>query len=436
MALFSWLNPSTWGKAQQQRAVFSSADPRLAELFAGPATPAGVAVNEARALGCSTIWSAVRVISENAASLPIKVYETKPGGDRAVVTAHPLYSLLHDEPCPYIGALSWKEAFVAAAALRGNAYAEIERRAIDKQPVALWLIPTDNVQPYLGPDGKPRYKVYQPSGGSVDFDGSDILHLRGPSGDGVNGHDIVAKARNSFGLTIAAEQYGAAFFGNGARPGGVLVHPGRLSDDARLRMRKDWEKIHTGVDNSHRIAILEEGTTFSVMSVAPEEAQFIQTRQYQTSEIARWFNVPLSKLRDNTGQTYSSIEAENLAFYTETLRPWLIRLEQELTLKLIAPAERSRYYIEHNADAILRADIKTRHEIYALSINWGIRSPNECRAMENLPPVEGGYKILQPLNMQPINAPSGPSAPSSTPAAAPSATPPDASPPAAAGASN
>jgi phage portal protein BeeE len=151
------------------------------------------------------------------------------------------------------------------------------------------------------------------------------------------------------------------------------------------------------------------------------------------AEVARWFNVPSSKLRDNTGQTYSSIEAENQAFYTETLRPWLIRFEQELSIKLLNTVEKREYYFEHLIEGLLRADVKTRFEVYALGKNWGIYSTNEIRERENLPPIEGGDVFLQPLNMQPLDAPAGPSAPSATPALAPAPSPSADSTPAGAG---
>lgn len=420
--LFSYLRNLFSPQVEKRAQVFVSNS--LTSPFDVSGIDAGVPVTGDSALGCSTIWAAMRIISESAASLPLKVYEYESDGGRKVASAHPLYSLLHDEPCPGISSMNWREALVACAAFRGRAYAEIERRTMDGAPVALWLLAPDKVEPVYNDAGRLNYKVSLGMGKAELVPGSDMIHLRGPSTDGVNGFDLLDIARQDIGLTIAAEKYGRSFFGNGARPGGMLKHPGRLSKEAAERLREDWNKRHQGGANSHRVAILEEGMDYGVIGVSPEEAQFLQTREFQVGQVARWFNIPASKLRDKSGQSYSSLEAENLAFYTETLRPWLIRLEQELTLKLLKPAERERYYFEHSADAILRADTKTRFEIYALAKNWGLLTTNEIREKENMPRVEGGDVLLQPLNMQPINAPGGPSAPSSTPSVGAVAAPP------------
>jgi len=421
-----------WFGSRHKTMGSSLRDPALIDLLGGRITEAGVRVDESTALTCATVWAAVRVISEGAASLPLITYR-RDGGTRERATDHPLYNLLHDEPCPGIGSLVWREALFAHALTYGNGYAEIERRASDGMPVALWLLAPERVEPYREIDGNIYYKVTQPKGGHVTLAGANVIHLRGLGGDGVMGYSVIRTARESLGLTIAAQQFGAKLFGTGARPSGVLEHPGRLSDDARQRLRADYERLHSGLDNAHRIAILEEGMKWQALGVPPDDAQFLQTRQFQVAEVARWFNVPSSKLRDNTGQTYSSIEAENQAFYTETLRPWLIRFEQELSIKLLNTVEKREYYFEHLIEGLLRADVKTRFEVYALGKNWGIYSTNEIRERENLPPIEGGDVFLQPLNMQPLDAPAGPSAPSATPALAPAPSPSADSTPAGAG---
>lgn len=423
-----------WFGTQQRAANGGSLrDPALIDLLGGKTTESGVRVDEAAALTCATVWAAVRVISEGAASLPLITYR-RDGSTRLRAVEHPLYSLLHDEPCPGIGSLVWREALFAHALTYGNGYAEIERRAADNMPVALWILSPERVQPYRDSDTRVYYRVTQPNGGHTVLAGENVIHLRGLGGDGVMGYSVIKTARESLGLTLAAQQFGAKLFGTGARPSGVLEHPGRLSDDARQRLRSDYERLHSGLDNAHRIAILEEGMKWQALGVPPDDAQFLQTRQFQVAEVARWFNVPSSKLRDNTGQTYSSIEAENQAFYTETLRPWLIRFEQELAIKLLNPVERRSHYFEHLIEGLLRADVKTRFEVYALAKNWGIYSTNEIRERENLPPIEGGDQFLQPLNMQPLDAPAGPSAPSATPALAPAPSPSADSTPAGAGA--
>ena len=192
---------------------------------------------------------------------------------------------------------------------------------------------------------------------------------------------MISKARESIGLGLACEQFGGSMFGSGARPSGILEHPGRLSDDARARLRGDFERLHSGIDNAHRVAVLEEGLKWTQTSIPPDDAQFLQTRAYQIEEIARWFNIPVSKLRVKDGGSYASLEQENSAFLTECLRPWLVRIEQEVRRKLLLP-ESSALYVEHNVDGLLRTDLASRYQAYSIGRNWGWLSVNEVRALE------------------------------------------------------
>ena len=176
----------------------------LVDLLGGRTTEAGVRVDESSALTCATVWAAVRVISESAASLPLITYRRE-GSTRSRASDHPLYNLLHDEPCPGIGSLVWREALFAHALTYGNGYAEIERRVSDNTPVALWLLSPDRVEPYREMDGNVYYKVAQPKGGHVTLAGANVIHLRGLGGDGLVGYSVIRTARESLGLTIAAQ---------------------------------------------------------------------------------------------------------------------------------------------------------------------------------------------------------------------------------------
>lgn len=397
----------------ERRATYSLRDPALVALFGGNESESGVVVTEQTALNYAAVWGAVRVISEGIASLPLHLYRRESNG-RKRATDHPLYTVLHSMPCPNIPALCWRETIQAHALTHGNGYAEIERNSAGV-PANLWILPPNMVYPAMAETGEVVYEYRHPQLGNHTLDSRNVFHIRGLSFDGLVGYSPVHQARESLGLGMAAQTFGARLFGSGARPSGVLEHPGTLSDDAAKRLRNDFERIHSGLSNSHRVAVLEEGMKWQSLGFPPDEAQFLQTREYQVQEVARWFNLPLSKLRV-PGSGYASIEAENLVFISETLRPWLIRWEQEISAKLLMPWERSNYYAEFLVDAILRADQATRYNSYAVGRNWGWLSVNEIRALENLEPIPGGEVFLQPLNMQPLNAPMGPSAPSSTPA--------------------
>lgn len=420
-------NFRSWWRGET-RASYSLRDPALVALFGGHETEAGVSVTESTALQSSAVWSAVRVISESAGSLPLHLYQ-KEGRGRTRATDHPLYGILRDNPNPYTPALSFRETLLAHSLLWGNGYAEIERDLLGR-PVALWILRPDWVTPEIQEDGTPVYIYRHPTLGQQELGPSQIFHIRGLGFDGLKGYSVVEMARDSMGLTIAAERFGARLFGSGAKPSGVLTTPGHLSDDALARLRRDFTAAHAGLGNSHRVAILENGLTWQAIGIPPEDAQFLQTRTFQLSEVARWFNIPSSKLRDNAGKSYSTLEQENWAFLSETLRPWLVRIEQEVQAKLLMPYEKGQFYAEHLVDGLLRADLTARYQAYAIARNWGWFSVNDIRTMENLDPVPGGDTYLQPLNMQALDSSGGATAPSATPAVgiappgAPSAAPP------------
>lgn len=382
-------------------------DPALTSLFGGAVSSAGVSVDEISALNFSPVWQAVRIISETVATLPIHVYRREPGGRRRADDLM-VADLLRWEPNPEMTASQFREAWTAHALTWGNGYAEIERDS-QGRAIRLWLLTPNTVTVTRDLNGNLIYVYRHETGPQVVLAQSDVLHLPGPGFDGVVGYSVIAKARESIGLGLACEQFGASMFGSGARPSGILEHPGRLSDDARARLRGDFERLHSGIDNAHRVAVLEEGLKWSQTSIPPDDAQFLQTRAYQIEEIARWFNIPVSKLRVKDGGSYASLEQENSAFLSECLRPWLVRIEQEIRRKLLT--ESSALYVEHNVDGLLRTDLASRYQAYSIGRNWGWLSVNEVRALEQLEPVEGGDTYMMPMNMMPMGTQPGPVAP-------------------------
>jgi hypothetical protein len=224
---------------------------------------------------------------------------------------------------------------------------------------------------------------------------------------------VIRQARESLGLNISLERYGAGFFGRGARPGVMLKHPGRLSDDARKRLRESWERIHSGTDNSHRTAILEEGMEVATISVPNDDAQFLESRKFGIEEVARWFGLPLSRLRVQGAQAFINLEQDGTDFVVNTLRPHLVRIEQEINTKLFPKGD---YFVEHAVEGLLRGDILTRYNTYQIGRMNGWLSINDVRNAENLPPIDGGDQYMTPMNMQPVTPISGTTTPASPPA--------------------
>lgn len=364
---------------------------------AGMSSAAGVEVTTEGSLAFSAVWSCVRVISESIASLPLITYRRLADG-KARATDHILYRTLKEQANTEQTSFEWRELMMAHVCLWGNAYSEIEW-SNGGRPLAVWPLRPDRMS-VARKDGELVYTYRLPSGQFKDFAAWQIHHIRGLSGDGIVGYSPIAMARQAIGLGLGTEEFGARFFGNGARPGMVLKHPGKLSETAYKRLQMSWNKDHEGLSQSHRLKILEEGMDATAIGVPPEEAQFLQTRNFQAHEIARFYRMPPHKIGLLENATFSNIEHQAIEFVVDTLRPWLVRHEQALARDLFAtPAERNAFFVEYLVDGLLRGDIKSRYDAYAIGRNWGWLSANDVRGMENMNPIKGGDTYLSPLNM-------------------------------------
>ena len=218
--------------------------------------------------------------------------------------------------------------------------------------------------------------------------------------DGLVGYSPIAMAKNAIGIALATEEYGAAFFKNGARPGGVLEHPGVLKDPSKLR--ESWHAVYGGAMNTGRIAVLEEGVKYQQIAIPPEEAQFLETRKFQIDEIARLYRVPPHMVGDLEKSSFSNIEQQSLEFVKYTLNPWVMRWEQSLQKALLSDKEQKDYFIRFNVDGLLRGDYKSRMEGYAIGRQNGWLSANDIRSLEDMNPIEadeGGDLYLINGNM-------------------------------------
>lgn len=405
------INPLKWIGAgvrslvrSEVRSTLADPDPWLQWWFNGGGTSkAGVIVNEQTALTLSAVYQAIRVISEAVASLPFPVYRRLSPRGKERVNAHPAYRLLNRQPNPEMPSYVFRETLMGHVLGWGNGYAEIERTG-GGVPVALHVLRPDRVWPERDPaDQRVVYRVYQPGQPAVTLQKEDVLHLRGLGFDGLVGYSPVRLARQAIGLGLATETYGASWFGNGSRPAGMLKFPGTLSEPALKQLRETWEGIYGGPQNSGKTAIVQDGGEWKPFTIPPEEAQFLQTRQFQVQEVARWFNIAPHKLMDLERATNNNIEQQALEFVQHTLMPWLVRWEEEVQLKLFADAEQDELFAEHLIANLLRGDVAARHTSYRTGIQFGYYSADDVREMENLNPLPDGQGdlYLTPVNMQP-----------------------------------
>ena len=361
----------------------------------------GVSVSEETALGVSAFFCAVSTISQDVASLPLFLYKGSADGGKQRFDNHPLNRLLHDQPNSEMTSFQFRAAMMVNALATGNAFAEIVRDG-GGRPTALWHILPHRVTPFRQ-NGQLLYRVSNPNGDGI-LDASDMLHFRGPSPDGILGYNIVQLGREALGLSIAAERFGATFFGNGSSFGGMLSTTGTLTEQARKNLRDALAARHQGSVNAHKLMLLENGATYTPIGVNPRDSQFNELRVHQIREVARFFRIPVAYLGDLERATYSNFEQMQLTYYTTGIRPWLVSIEQELDSKLIAPSERNIQHFEHSAEGFLRADTEKRAQFYSTMISTGIMTINECRSRENLPPIPGGDVPRVPMNTEALAA--------------------------------
>lgn len=433
----------------------------LLDIFNGGRTDSGIRVSELTALQVATVLACVNIISNGVAGLPLKVYEriVKAGRlGKTLALDHNLFDLLHNEPNEEMTSFTWRKTLQAHALLWGNLYSEIERDNANRI-INLWprnpartrpvrLTQPATIEGTLYPTGTMVYETNETRGDSqmAAQDGTealdnklaqrrlilaeDMIHIPGLSLDGRLGQSTVWLARQTIGLALATEKYGAKFFANNARPAGVLEIPGTMEPVAVENLKRSWAEAHGG-ENTHKTALLEAGVKYQKIGATPEEGQYLQTRQYVRSEIATIFNVP-GHMVGESKSTKSNVEQSGIEFVLYTLGPWLTAWEQELKRKLMPKLGRTagQYFVKFDTRRLLYPDAESRSKFYATGRQWGFLNGDDIRELEDMDPIGGkaGSSYWMPANM--IDAgdidqivPPGATDPNAPPPAAPPAKP-------------
>jgi HK97 family phage portal protein len=349
-------------------------------------THAGTRVGEHNAMTLPVVYSAVGIIADSVAQLPIAVMWAA-DGKREERRDHAASQVLSNRPNPYMMPFTLRGTIQSHALLWGNGYMEIQRDGAGR-PIGLW--------PLL-PDRTDRWSPNPAEGYRTTINGSmehlpveNVVHIPALGFDGLRGYSPVWMARQAVGLGLALEEFAGKFFANDAKSGGFLEHPAKLSEEAKEKIIESMDR-QGGLTNAHRMKVLEEGMKFHQTTIPPEDAQFLESRNFQIEEIARLYRVPLHMLMNQSKDTAwgSGIAQMMLGFLTFTLAPWIIRWEQELSAKLLTAKEiADGYYLKFNVSALLRGDATARQAFYtaALSPQTGWMSRNEVRALEDLNP--------------------------------------------------
>ncbi|MDN3356073.1 phage portal protein [Actinomadura sp. DC4] len=376
----------------------------LMSVFGGGATDSGVPVSERSALTMAAVWRSVALISGVSAALPLVPYVR---GTKQPA-ASPLLADPHPDMVPYE---LWRLTY-AHRLLWGNAFVQKLRNGAG-QIKELWPITPDKVRVYAyrPTEANPSGKIFWVDTGTRDEPGPvipltsrDILHLPGLGYDGVVGLSVVQMARQTIGLGLAAERYGARFFGSGNLMGGILQTDARLEPGQAEALKERWKAKMSGLDRSHEIAVLDSGAKFQTLTMPHDDAQFLESRNFEVEEIARWFGVPpfLLMLTERSTSWGTGLEQQALGWVTFDLHPqWLAPTEQRITKEiLLNPKIEARYRVNE----LLRGDSAARAEFYRALRELGALNGDEIRDAEDLPPVPDGkgQTYWQPTNMMPI----------------------------------
>lgn len=372
-----------------------------AEILQLGTSKSGQAVTVANALKVATVLACVRVISEGVAQVPFKLLR-RDGRNKMEAYDHPLWDILHRKPNDVTTSFGLRETLVIHAALTGNGYAFISRgtggrvlELINIEPGAVRVELPDKM------GFRPRYFITGRTGVSQEFPAETILHIQGPSWNGIVGLDSIRQAREAIGLAIATEEAHARLHSNGARPGGLLSVEGALQDEQYKKLRKWIEDNYQGGENAYRTMIMDRSAKFVPMAMSGVDTQHLETRRFQIEEICRVFRVmPIMVCSNDKSSTYAGAEQNFLAHVVHTLGPWFERIEQAIDCQLLTDAERrSGYYTKLEERGLLRGALKDTAEYLYKLAGIGLITQNEGREMLDMNPIDGLDEPLTPINL-------------------------------------
>jgi HK97 family phage portal protein len=383
----------SWLIGLSPRADLDPLDDRYYNSRPGTLSRAGQRVSPDSAMKASAVYRCVSILANMLAMFPKGMYEKLEQGRRPAPD-HPLDRIISFAPNRRQNAFAFWQQVCYHLVLRQNAFVQIVPGPKGKGWVGE-LVPLDPDRvkgPDELPDGTLRYEYVRPGGtGTVKMIANhDIWHLRGLSADGLRGLSMLDVASDSIGLSLASERHAARFFERGVKPTGVLQHEKTLKPETASAMSESFGRLYGGESGTGKIPVLWEGMKFQPTSMTLKDAEFLDSRKFSVSEIARWFGVPPHMVGDVERSTSwgTGIEQQGLHFLIYSLQPWVELIEQSIRFSLVVQPE--KFYPKLNVNAMLRMDAKTQADVFSILIDKGVLNPNECRELLERNPREGG----------------------------------------------
>jgi HK97 family phage portal protein len=365
----------------------------------------GRTVSVDKALGFVPVMAAIRLRAETIGSLPLHVYQRLDAGKR-VNRDHRIYSMLHDQANPEMTAMVFKEVVQAHADSWGTGYAEIE---FDTDGFPWWWpLRSSGMEVYRADNNTDGFDegelvfLYTHSDGSQSkMNSRQVFRLPGLGSNGITGYSSIHMARQALALGLGAEEFAGRFYANDARPGVALKLGPEFDydDEAKRRLAESFDARHAGLSNKHRTAVLDEGMDIATIGFPADDAQLIEQQKWSVEQVARIFNIPPHMLHHLERATFNNIEEMGLNFVTYSLRPWLVRWEQQIKMQLLR--DDTAHFAEFNVDGLLRGKLEDRMKAYWQMYQMSAISPDEIRSKENMNPLPDGKgdRYYSPVNI-------------------------------------
>ena len=369
----------------------------------GSQSLSGENVTEFTAFTYSAFWNAVTLIAGTIGALPLHL-KRRDGKTTENAVDEKLYRVLHDQANPFMAAMNFRETMKAHVLTWGNCYAEKKLNGFG-EVLELWPIPPNRIVDMRLIKGQIWYFV-RVDNQDIPIPRTHMMHIPGLGFDGYRGYSVVSMARKSLGLSMAMETFGALYFGNGTHPGLVVSHPTSLSTTTKKNLEASLNVEYSGLGKSHKLLLLEEAMKVENIGIPPGDSQFLESRQFQVTEVARWFNLPPHKLKDLTRSSFNNIESEQNSFVIDTILPWLVRFEQNYNMQLLTPSQqKEKLFTKHIVEGLLRGNARDRAIFYKTMWNNGFITQNEVREKEEFNPSTNvlADELFVPLNMVPLS---------------------------------
>lgn len=372
-------------------------------LGGGGKSTSGIEVNELTAMGYAPFWRAVNLIASDVAGMPCDVFRRQKDGGKKYDEKHPAATLLRDKPAPWWTARTMIETGTYHANVWGNAYLPIIRD-MSGDPIEIGLTdPCGMIVRMVA--GEKWFCWYDSHGVPVKVRDADMIHIHALSRNGQVGFAQIDLFRNALGVGMAAQEFGGRLFSQGANMSGLLMVPGHFSEEKIRNTLGAWNSMQTGLNQSHKVALLQDGVKFQPLSIDPDKAQFLGTREFEVRQtVSNITGVPPHMLGDQTRTSHNSLETESQAYLSRCLNPWVKRWENELRCKLLTPKQRMKetHVIEFNRESEIQMEGEKKINMIYRQIEAGVMTRNEARSLLNMPRIsdeeEGGDDFYHPAN--------------------------------------